>query len=346
VDEEVSVMGRVVGVVAAAALLAVLTLPAPARAETAAQCYAALNTYRARTGVASASSTSIKALAVAADRHASYRVQVDPGDSIVLSDLGLPDYGLFGPDLNAHLETPALVDLGFTGVNPWDRTKAAKLADGTWRYQYEDVTTATGIPAADLQGVRSWIDAPYHRLPLLDANTRHVGCAASQRVVHGNVYSAEVLNMAATWKDTTRRITVYPAPGQRGVPTSFNRCQEQPTPFGGTCDPARRVQPVGYVVTIQADGYHAMRIKGMGFSRAPSGSPVAVHRAVRYRAAGSTVAASAVDVNLPANAAMLAATAPLAPRTTYNVRVSGDVQATKGGRWVQFRTRAWSFTTA
>src|SRR4030095_13038860 len=79
------------------------------------------------------------------------------------------------PDQPAHLESPKLRDLGFTGINPWDRTKAAKLADGTWRYQYEDVTTATGISAADLKGVRSWIDAPYHRLPLPDANTRPVG---------------------------------------------------------------------------------------------------------------------------------------------------------------------------
>jgi hypothetical protein len=102
-------------------------------------------------------------------------VNVDPGDSIVLAQLGLPDLGLFGPDRNAHLETPALVKLGFTGINPWDRTKVAKLADGTWRYQYEDVTTATNIPVEKLEGVRSWIDAPYHRLPLLDANTRQAG---------------------------------------------------------------------------------------------------------------------------------------------------------------------------
>jgi hypothetical protein len=53
-----------------------------------------------------------------------------------------------------------------------------------------------------------------------------------------------------------------------------------------------------------------------------------------------------VDTSLPANAAMLAATAPLAPKTRYNVRVSGYVQATKGAKWVQFRTRTWSFTTA
>ena len=44
---------------------------------------------------------------MAAGRHAAYRVNVDPGDSVLLANLGLPDLGLFGPDLNAHLETPA-----------------------------------------------------------------------------------------------------------------------------------------------------------------------------------------------------------------------------------------------
>ena len=44
--------------------------------------------------------------------------------------------------------------------------------------------------------------------------------------------------------------------------------------------------------------------------------------------------------------AMLAAKSPLAPATTYTVRVSGFVQATKGGKWVRFTTRTWSFTTA
>jgi len=53
-----------------------------------------------------------------------------------------------------------------------------------------------------------------------------------------------------------------------------------------------------------------------------------------------------VDSRLPANAAMLAATAPLAGGTMYHVRVSGYVQATAGGPWTRLRTRAWSFTTA
>jgi len=328
--------------VAAAVLLGVLALPAPAAAETAEQCHAAVNQYRTAAGLDKASATSIPALARAAANHAAYRVKVDTADPSMFQLLGLPDLGLFGPDLTAHLESPKLVDLGFTGVNPWDRTRAAKLADGTWRYQYEDVTTATGISAADLRGVRSWIDAPYHRLPMLDANTRHIGCAVDQQAG----YSAEVLEMAATWKDTTRRITRYPAPGQQGVPTSFNRCQEHPTPFGGACDPANPVQPVGYVVTLHADGWYAMKIQGIAFSKGSARVPVDIHRAVRYRTQKSTVPSSAVDTSLPANAAMLAAKAPLAANTTYNVRVSGYVQATKGGSWVQFKTRVWSFTTA
>jgi hypothetical protein len=102
--------------VAAAALLGVLALPAPVAAETAEQCQATLNSYRAKAGLAKVSNTSIPALGVAAGKHASYRVNVDPGDSIVLSQLGLPDLGLFGPDATAHLETPSLVKLGFTGV--------------------------------------------------------------------------------------------------------------------------------------------------------------------------------------------------------------------------------------
>ena len=329
-------------VIASAVLLGVLALPAPAAAETAEQCLSALNGYRKTAGLDRASATSIPALGRAAANHAAYRVRVDTSDPDLFEALGLPDLGLFGPDLTAHRETPKLVDLGFTGINPWDRTKAAKLADGTWRYQYEDVTTATGISAANLKGVRSWIDAPYHRLPLMDANTRHIGCAVNEK----DNYTAQVLEMAATWKDTTKRITVYPAPGQTGVPASFNRCQERPTPFGGTCDPARPTQLVGYVVTLQADGYYAMKIQGIAFSKGTARVPVDIHRAVRYRTLKSTVPSSAVDTHLPANAAMLAAKAPLAAATTYNVRVSGYVQAKRGGKWVQFRTRVWSFRTA
>jgi Cysteine-rich secretory protein family len=315
-----------------------LTPSSPAVAETAADCYARLNAVRARAGLPRASSGTLPALARAAANHAAYRVNVDPGDKVQVRRL--PDRGLFGPDATAHQEAPSLRALGYTGVNPWDRTKAAGLKAGAWRSQHEDVVTASGVGVGGLDGVKSWVDAPYHRFPLLDANTRHVGCAARSRVVGGRAYSAEVLEMVATWKDRAKRITVYPAPGQSRVARSFDRFQERPTPFPGAA------ATVGYVVTVQADGYHALKVTGIAVSRGASHTPVAVHTAVASRSAASRLPRSSVDRRLPANAAMLAAKAPLAGGTVYHVRISGYVQATAGGPWTRLRTRAWSFTTA
>jgi hypothetical protein len=334
-----STLRRLLGLVALVTAAAVALAPSlPAKAETAAGCYARLNAVRVRAGLPRASSRTLPALARAAASHAAYRVNVDPGDKAQVRRL--PDRGLFGPDATAHQESPSLRALGYTGVDPWDRTRAAGLRDGVWRSQHEDVVTATGVGIGGVDGVRSWVAAPYHRFPLLDANTRHVGCAARSRVVGGRVYAAEVLEMAATWKDRARRITVYPAPGQTRVPRSFARFQERPTPFPGAAP------TVGYVVTLQADGYHALKVTGIAFSRGAGHTPVAVHTAVAARSAGSRLPRTAVDRRLPANAAMLAARAPLAGGTVYHVRISGYVQATAGGPWTRLRTRAWSFTTA
>jgi Cysteine-rich secretory protein family len=328
---------RVFGLIALAAATAVALVPSPAGAESAADCYARLNAVRAASGLPRASAGTLPALARAAASHAAYRVNVDPGDDPLVQ--ALPDRGPFGPDATAHQETSSLRPLGFTGVNPWDRTKAAGLKAGSWRYQFEDVVTADGT-AASLDGVRSWVDAPYHRFPLLDVNTRHVGCAARSRTVAGRSYAAEVLEMAATREDQAKRLTVYPAPSQTQVPVSFNRLQEHPTPFPGAA------ASVGYVVSLQASGYHALKVQGMALSRGAEHAPVAIHAAVRSLTRTSTLPASAVDSRLPANAAMLAAKAPLAGGTVYHVRISGYVQATAGGPWSRFRTRAWSFTTA
>jgi hypothetical protein len=115
---------------------------------------------------------------------------------------------------------------------------------------------APGLTVARLEGVPAG-STTLPAVPVMDANTRHIGCSASQRTVGNSIHSAQVLEMAATWKDTTKRITVYPAKGQTAVPVSFNRCQEHPTPFGGACAAGSSVQTVGYVVTIQVDGYYA-----------------------------------------------------------------------------------------
>jgi hypothetical protein len=210
-----------------------LTPSSPAEAETAADCYARLNAVRVRAGLPRASSRTLPALARAAASHAAYRVNVDPGDKAPVRRL--PDRGLFGPDATAHQEAPALRALGYTGVDPWDRTRAAGLRDGVWRSQHEDVVTATGVGVGGLDGVRSWVDAPYHRFPLLDVNTRHVGCAARSRVVGGRAYAAELLEMAATWKDRASRACRARSPGSRSAP----RRSPAPPPRSATWSPSR-----------------------------------------------------------------------------------------------------------
>ena len=209
----------------------------------AAQCHAAINQYRAKAGLDNASSTSIKALAVAAGKHAAYRVNVDPGDSILLSALGLPDLGLFGPDLNAHLETPSLVGLGFTGVNPWDRTRAAQLGQRRLALPVRGRHHGLRHPRGQPPGRPQLDRRPLPPAALLDANTRHVGCAASQRQLGATVYSAEVLEMAATWKDTTKRITLSPAPARPASQPPSTAARSTRPPSAAAATPPARPSP-------------------------------------------------------------------------------------------------------
>jgi cysteine-rich secretory family protein len=307
----------VVGIAGVAATSATLAFSSPAlAAASAADCYTQLNTIRTQVGVPAASATALPALADAAASHASYRAQTDADG---------------GTDLSQHRQTAGRP--GFTGVTGADRTKAAGLADGTWRRQFENVTTGPAV-----SGVQSWVDAPYHRFPLLDANNRAVGCSTTTaRKLLGRTHGASVLAMASTWDPQTKQLTTYPAAGQTDVPVSFDRLRERPAPFPAAVD------TVGYVVSIQADGFAALKVKSFTLTKGASHTAVAAHTAAGSRTTTATVA---LDTNLPANAAMLAATQSLAPHTTYQVRVAGSVQVEQGGAWTTFPTRTWSFTTA
>jgi hypothetical protein len=300
--------------------LAGLLLPVPTRAESATACYSAIKAVRTRAKVPAVSSTAQPALARAAQRHATYRVNT--------AVLGLVDS-------SAHYETAGRPY--YSGVYPWDRTAKAGLKSGSWRRQNEDLTTGVNITAAALAGVQSWIDAPYHRFPLLDANMRDVGCAVAAQTGGSTVHSAEVLEMVWPAGVTqVKTLTVYPAAGQTGVPVAFNRLLEHPTPFGTATSAT-----VGYVATIQAAGYNAMKVSRASLYRGTTSVPVyvAVH------AAATSALKPSVDPELPATAAMLAARAPLAGHATYTVKVAGSVRATPTGTWSSF-SRSWSFTTA
>jgi hypothetical protein len=306
----------VAGAVTVAAVALSLLPSAAAATPSAGDCYSQLNAVRAEAGSPAASATALPALAKSAAAHASYR-----------TGAGVDGHA----DKSQHHQTPGRP--GFTGASSDDRSKAAGLQDGTWSSQFENVTTTSG----ELHGVQSWVDAPYHRFPMLDANNLAAGCAtASARGFLGRTHSAAVLELAADWDATTKRLTAYPAPGQTDVPVSFDRLRERPSPF------ADAAATVGYTVSFQADGYTAVKIDDMTLTNGAGRSPVAVHKSVRF---GTSAASGTVDANLPANAAMLAATRPLEAATTYHVRVSGSVM-TESGAWTAFPTTSWSFTTA
>jgi hypothetical protein len=104
--------------------VALSLIPASAvAAESNEDCYARLNAIRAQAGSPAASATDLPALAQAA----AYRAEAGANGHT---------------DQSQHHQTPGRD--GFTGATSWDRTKAAGLQDGTWRGQFENVTTTTG----------------------------------------------------------------------------------------------------------------------------------------------------------------------------------------------------------
>jgi uncharacterized protein YkwD len=292
-------------VVLALACGSTLPLAERAEAEPAATCVAKLNAARRSAGLPAVANSAT--LSKAAQRHANYRAYNDAR--------GLRD-------TSAHYETKGRA--WYSGVRPWDRTKAAGLRDGTWARQGENVVTGYGS-SVSLQGIDSWLAAPYHRFPVLDANMRTVGCANSAASA-SSTRAAEVLEMVWPWTAKTQTITTWPLNNQRSVATSFDRRTEAPSPFrsaGGNV--------VGSVVSLQASGYANLRL---------TATPTLKKGTTTVPVYASSPAG---DTYLPGNAVMFAAKSPLQAATRYTATVKGQVR-TSGGAWKSF-SRTWSFTT-
>lgn len=306
-----------------------------------ARCVARLNRARAQVGVAPVAHSAT--LRRAAQRHADYRAWAEA-------------HGLHDPD--AHLERRGDWRGGtfhprrhFSGEQPWDRTRAAGLRPGTWLRQGENVLTGTpdtgdsGQGGAAAAGVTALLEAPYHRLPMLDAELGLVGCGLAA----GN--RAQVVQMvwprAAGQLDrppsgrsrpgrgtVERALSVYPPPGATGVRTGFDRASETPTPFAHVPLPADGGADVGPVLSVQAGGWETLRVAAGSGLRAVTPDPARVP--VHWGLPG-------VDRHLPDNAAILAATVPLRPGVTYEARIVARVRGPGGWRSL---TRTWRFTTA
>jgi hypothetical protein len=92
----------------------------------------------------------------------------------------------------AHRQTPSLRALGYSGVNPWDRTRAAGLKDGSWRYRYEDVVTAAGVTAGEAMLAA--------KAPLAGGTVYHVRVSGHVQVTAGGPWRRL---RTRTWSFTT-----------------------------------------------------------------------------------------------------------------------------------------------
>jgi uncharacterized protein YkwD len=199
------------------------------------QALAAVNAYRAASGLAPVDE--ISTLNAAAQAHA---------DCIVGNCVA---YGSSGT--SPHDENPAWP--GFTGEDSLDRITVAgyRLNGGVG-----EVIAFEGTPDAAVTG---WIDTLYHRIPLLDPNARQLGfgtaslpddqaCAYPYR----NADVMEVVSVYPGFEGTA----LYPPDGARLIPTSFwgREVPQPPRPPAGW--------PSGSVVTVHFGTDKPFRVTG------------------------------------------------------------------------------------
>jgi tetratricopeptide (TPR) repeat protein len=218
-----------------------------------------------------------------------------------LFNLSLPEV----KGLGIHREVPGTP--GFTGVTMRDRSSRFGYPSASMS---EDITHR-GDPAA---AIKDWLDSVYHRFPLMIPTLDAVGFGEAV----GGGLPIDVLDMGYLNDfGDPRQVVPYPAEGQDGVPAVFlgNELPD-PVPPGGR-------YPTGYPVTLNFNPYVAVTTS-----------------ASQIRDAAGQVVDSYV---LPAthadeNVLTILPKAPLQPKATYQVHVTGTIQGTAF-------TRDWSFTT-
>ncbi|MBX5477099.1 MAG: S-layer homology domain-containing protein, partial [Clostridia bacterium] len=235
-----------------------------------------------------------------------------------------------GISLQVHTEPSSWP--GFTGENPWDRAAYFGYAGNA----AEDMAFGEGL----VDAVDTWMDSVYHRLPIVDPTLRAVGFAlAGAPNAAGDlpVTDLELGDWIPKPSDVASgTMVVYPVDGQRDVPLSFpsGEVPDPLSPFPGASYPA------GYPITLQFPSPHVEAVDvDAAVLQTDSGSLVPAY--VLTPDAGSGDPAIS---HLGGTAVALVPKAPLAPLTTYRVRVTGRYLDDRGD-WHPF-SRQWSFRTA
>lgn len=204
---------------------------------------------------------------------------------------------------------------GFTGVAPQDR--AAFFGYGGTASEGIDYGTAS--PRMSVEGL---LDAPYHRLGLINPNDREVGAGFS--IASYNM----VISPGTTGARDDARVMLYPMPGQTGVKSSWY-VAESPNPLAFY--KKDRIY-VGYPISLSLHDSKTREVRYIASSIKDSSGQQVAH----------FVTDSAKEDESKKHV-FLIPHAPLQSGMTYQVRIEAERILTDGG--VQPIVREWSFTT-
>ncbi len=202
-----------------------------------------------------------------------------------------------------HFEKPG--EPGFVGATPSDRLEAFGYVGGSW----ECVTYNSGNVQ---DSVRDLFNAPYHRIPFLQPGELPVGTGMA-----GRNFSIKFGEGGKTG------LTVSPADGQRGVPTSWDG-NERPNPLRMHNSPQFKV---GYPIVVSCFEDQAKLIVEDAWLKVDG-----VH-------VGLFVNSSENDDQLD-NSIFLIPKKPLVPGKEYHVYLRASANGKSSIR------KEWKFTTA
>jgi hypothetical protein len=114
---------------------------------------------------------------------------------------------------NPHLEVMGCA--GFAGATPGDRMEAAGYTSSGGGEVMAFVNDAQG-------SVDTWVNSIWHRVPILDPWTTHVGYGSSAR--------CDTIDFGRGTPAPSNTVVVYPYDGQTNIPVSFNGANEGPMP--------------------------------------------------------------------------------------------------------------------
>jgi len=208
----------------------------------------------------------------------------------------------------------------YSGNHPWDRT-------GYFGYFSPVIGEDIHFVNRHLAAVDDWVDSVYHRFPIINPGYTQLGYGYA---ANGNKYF-NVLDMGGPgYINLERRIVVYPAEGQLGVPVTWSGL-EDPDPFRLYPEAEG---PGGYPITLSVSGNSIGSVELLNASLI-NGEGINV---------GFYTFDAANDFSIAdSNSIALIPKHKLDTYTSYRVKISGQIKY-NDGREEKF-TKEWEFTT-